>query len=138
MPTKVTLSSRSGEPLVARKQWCVERFGKGDINGVVGREIVPQIPDTRQQEIMRVSAEGKVSEVGKSRAAALVVDLALCRVPADDLRDFDIEQMRRMQRLSRFEQPFFHHPCRRCTKERFEQGRGIDDDHWRSRSARTA
>jgi len=43
------------------------------------REIVPQIPDTRQKEIMRVSAEGKVGEVGDSRAAAFAVDLALCR-----------------------------------------------------------
>ena len=52
---------------------------------------------------MRVSAERKVSEVGESRAAAFAVDLALCRIPANDLRNFDIEQMRRMQRLSRRE-----------------------------------
>ena len=97
------MASRSGETLVARKQRSVERFGKGDVDGIIGREIVPQIPYTRQKEIMGVSAEGKVSEVGKSRAAAFAVDLALCRIPADDLRDFDIEQMRGMQRLSRFE-----------------------------------
>ncbi len=97
------VASRSGKTLVARKQRCVERFGKGDIDGIVGREIVPQIPDALQKEIVRVSAEGKVSEVGKSRAAAFVVDLALCRIPADDLRNFDIEQMRRMQRLLGFE-----------------------------------
>jgi hypothetical protein len=94
------MASRSGETLVARKQRSVERFGKGDVDGIIGREIVPQIPDTRQKEIMRVSAEGEVSE---SRAAAFAVDLALCRIPADDLRNFDIEQMRRMQRLLRFE-----------------------------------
>ena len=97
------MASRSGETLVARKQRSVERFGKGDVDGIIGREIVPQIPDTRQKEIMRVSAEGKVSEVGESRTAAFAVDLALCRIPADDLRNFDIEQMRRMQRLLRFE-----------------------------------
>ena len=97
------MASRSGETPVARKQRSVERFGKGDGDGIRGGEIVSQIPDPRQKEIMRVSAEGKVSEVGKSRAAAFVVDLALCRIPADDLRDFDIEQMRRMQRLLRFE-----------------------------------
>lgn len=102
------MASRGGETLVTRQQRCVERFGKGDVDGIIGCEIVSQIPDTRQKEIMRVSAEGKVSEVGESRAAAFAVDLALCRVSADDLRNFDIEQMRRMQRLSRFEQPFFH------------------------------
>jgi hypothetical protein len=53
-----------------------------------------RIPDPRQKEIMRVSAQAKVSEAGESRAAAFAVDLAPCRIPADDLRNFDIEQMR--------------------------------------------
>jgi hypothetical protein len=97
------MASRGAETLIARNQRGVERFGKGDIDGIVGREIVPQIPNTRQKEIMRVSVEGKISEVGESRATAFAVDLALGRVPADDLRNFDVEQMRRMQRLSRLE-----------------------------------
>ena len=97
------MASRIGETLVARKQWSVERFGESDVDGIIGREIIPQIPDARQKEVMRVSAEGKVSEVGESRAAAFAIDLALCRIAADDLRNFDIEQMRCMQRLLRFE-----------------------------------
>src|ERR1700680_3255192 len=96
------MAGRSGETLVARKQRSVERFGKGDVDGIIGREIVPQIPDTWQKEIMRVSAEGKVSEVGESRAAAFAVDLALCRIPADAPRNFGFERVRRMQRLLRF------------------------------------
>ena len=94
---------RGGEALVARQQRRVERFGKGDVDGIIGGEIVSQIPDPRQKEIMRVSAERKVGEVGESRATAFAVDLALCRIAADDLRNFDIEQMRRMQRLSGLE-----------------------------------
>src|SRR5437763_9570527 len=43
------MASRSGETLVARKQRSVERFGKGDVDGIIGREIVPQIPYTRQK-----------------------------------------------------------------------------------------
>lgn len=97
------MARRSGETLVARKQRSVQRFGKGYVDGIIGRKIVPQIPNARQKEIMRVSAEGKVGEIGKSRAAAFVVDLALYRIAADHLRDFDIDQMRRMQRLLRFE-----------------------------------
>ena len=82
---------------VAREQRSVERFSKGDVNGVVGREIVPQIPDTRQKEVMRISVQGKVCQVGQSRTATVIIDFATRRIPADHLRDFDIEQMRRVQ-----------------------------------------
>jgi hypothetical protein len=50
---------------------------------------------------MRISAQGKIGEVGQSRAATVIIDLAIRRIPADHLRDLDIEQMRRVQRLFR-------------------------------------
>ena len=69
----------------------VEHFGQSDVRGVIGREIIPQVPDARQKEIVWISVQGKVSEVSESHAAALDVDLAVCGVPANDLRNFDVE-----------------------------------------------
>ncbi len=132
------MSGCRGESPVAREQRRVERFREGDVDGVVGSEIVPQIPDTRQKEIVRIPAQRKVGQVGESRATTLAIDLASRRIPADDLRYFNIEQMGRMQRLSRIEQPPFHsYRCRRA-EECLEQSRSVDHDHCRSRSARTA
>jgi len=68
---------------VAREQRSVERFSKSDVNGVVGREIVPQVPDTRQKEVMRISVQGKVCQVGQSRTATVIIDFATRRIPAD-------------------------------------------------------
>jgi len=53
--------------LITREQRSVKSFRKGHVDGIVSREIVPQIPDPRQKEIMRMSAQGKVRKVGKSR-----------------------------------------------------------------------
>ncbi len=84
----------SGQTLITCEQWSVERFRKGHIDGIVSREIVPQIPDPRQKKIVRISAQGKVRKVGESGAAAFATDLAVRRISPDHLRNFDIKQMR--------------------------------------------
>jgi len=80
-----------GQAPVARQQWRVERLGQRHIGGVIGRQIVPQIPNAGQEKIMRVALQGKIVKVSKSRAPAFAIDLTLCRIPADHLRDFDVE-----------------------------------------------
>jgi len=42
-------------------------------------------------------------EISESRTTAFAIDLAIRRVTSDRLRDFTVEQMRRVQRLSRIE-----------------------------------
>ncbi len=44
------MASSGGETLVARDERSTERFGKGDVDGVIGREIGPQIRHARQKE----------------------------------------------------------------------------------------
>jgi hypothetical protein len=85
------MAGRSGKTSVAGNQRSVKHFGEGNVHGVVGREIVPQIPDARQKEVMRISAQRKVSEVSESHATALDVDLAVRGIAANHLRNFDVE-----------------------------------------------
>lgn len=87
---------------------------------------------------MRISPQGKVCQVGEGQTTSHTIDFAIRGVTPDHLRDFDIEQMRRVERLTRSEQPIFHGFCPRCAEKGFKQCRSIDDDHVRSRSARTA
>ena len=93
------VAGRSGKASVAGEQRRVEYFGQGDVHCVIGSQIVPQFPDARQKEIVRISAQGKVGEVVESHAAALGIDLAVCGIPAHHLRNFNVEQMRRVQCL---------------------------------------
>jgi hypothetical protein len=81
---------RSCQTSVAGEQRSIERFGEGDVDGIVGREISSQIPHARQKEIVRISAQRKVGEISESHAAAFVVDLAVSPIPTKNLRDFHI------------------------------------------------
>jgi hypothetical protein len=123
------VAGRGGEPAVAREQRRAKRLGKSNVNSVVGRQIVAQFPYARQKEIVWIPKDRKVGEVGERLAATFRLEFASCRVPANDLRDFDIDQMGRVQGLSRVEQPPFDCRGRRRAKQRFEHGRSIDDDH---------
>ena len=97
------MAGRSGKAPITREQRRIERFGKGHIDGIVSREIVPQIPDPGQKEIVRISAQGKIHKVGECRPPAFAIDLAIRCIAPDHLRDFDIEQMRHVQGLPRVE-----------------------------------
>lgn len=127
-------ASRSQAP-VACQQWRIERFGKHNIGSVISGQIVRQFPNARQQNIMPVSSKRKIGQVGKGQPAAPGIDLAGGSVAPDHLRDFDIEQMRGMECLATAEQPVFDGLRCRGPEKNFEQSRGVDDDHARSRAA---
>ena len=55
---------RSGEPPVAGHDRRLERFGKGYVHGVVRRDVLPQLPRSRQQ--IDVGMTVKI-EVGKQQ-----------------------------------------------------------------------
>ncbi len=116
------MAGGGGQTSVARQQWCVERFGQSDIGSVISRQIVPQRPNAGQKEIMRISYQGKVRQVRERHATALAVDFAIRGVAPDNLSNFHIEQMRRMERLMRREQAIFHEfrclRAEKCFKQR--------------------
>src|SRR5690348_9893837 len=132
------MAGGGGKAAVAGHQWRLERLGQRNIGSVIGRQVVPQLPYARQQEIMRISPRGKVGQIRQGYAATLALDFSSRSVTADDLRNFDIEQVRRVERLAGREQPVFNGPRGRGLEKRFDQRRRVDNDHVRSRSARTA
>src|SRR5260370_33080146 len=92
------MAGRNGETAVQVEQRHVQRFGEGDVDGVIGCEVVPQIPDSGQKETVGIAVQRKVGEKSESCTAMVVVDLATDCVAADRVRDFDVEQMRGVQR----------------------------------------
>jgi hypothetical protein len=75
-----------------------------------------------------VSVQPQVREVSKRHVIAFAVDVAVCRITAQHLCDFDIDQMRRVQGMSGVEEPAFHGFGGRGTQQCFEQCRSIDGD----------
>ena len=110
-PRMVTRCSR--QATIARNQQRIQSFGKCDISRIIGGEIVPQFPDARQQQIVRISLQREIGKVSEGHTPALIVDFATRRVAADHLRHFNVKQMWRMQSVPRVKQPPFHNGCRR-------------------------
>jgi hypothetical protein len=71
----------------------VERLDQRDISGVIGRQIVSQIPNARQEKVVRVSLQREVREVGERHAAVVAVDFASRGITSDHLCDLYVEQM---------------------------------------------
>jgi len=90
------MPGRTGEVAVTGPERRVERFCERDVNSIIGRQIVPQFPDARQKEIVRIPEQRKIGQVGERLSATLRIEFAGCRIPTDDLRDFDVEQMGRV------------------------------------------
>ena len=49
------MPGRGGEAAIAGQQRRIEHFRKRDVNRVVSREVVPQLPNPRQQDIVRIA-----------------------------------------------------------------------------------
>lgn len=90
------VSRRIDETRVSGEERGVEGFGQSHVGGVIGREIVPQFPDTGNEEIVWIPAQRQIQKVGESRATAFAVDLTARDIPANHLGDFDVEQMGRV------------------------------------------
>jgi len=115
-----------------------EGLGKGDIRGIIGGEIVPELPDSRKEDVMGIAGEREVHQVFERLQAPLPIKIPSRRVPAKHLHDLQVEEVRRVQSLPCREQAVGDPRPYPSVEEDLENGRGIDHDQRRSRSARTA
>src|SRR5579864_6994109 len=93
------LTPRSCERPISCDERSIQGFGKSQISGVISRKTVPHLPDAREQDVMRVAGERKVNKVGESFGAAVRRYSGGAHVAAQDLRDFQVNEVRGMERL---------------------------------------
>src|SRR5205085_8456466 len=122
---------------VAGEQRGVERFGEGDVDGVVGGEVFAQRPDAIEERLVRVSFDVERTQVHERDERGVGVDLAEADVATHGLRDLDVEQMWRMQRTCRVSDVRGYGRTARRSQEQLDDGGGVEDDHRASRSERT-
>jgi hypothetical protein len=54
-----TMLGRSGRATVAGQQWGIECLRQDNVNCVMSRKVLPQLPDSRQQDIMCIAVQWK-------------------------------------------------------------------------------
>lgn len=85
---------------------------------------------------MRMTVEIEVGEIFNRLGGAVRGHLPCPHEPPKTLRHFDVRQVRRMDVVVIPKEPGLDPDAERRLQEEFQQGRGIDDDHADSRSAR--
>ena len=94
-----------GQLRVACNQWRDERLGQRQVGGFVRGDVASQLPDARQKRLVRVARDGEIDEILERLHPSFGAEHARRRLPAQHLRDFDIEQMRCVQCLALREKP---------------------------------
>ena len=88
--------------------------------------------------LVRPAAQPKRREVVERLAAPAARNLTGGYVAAKDLSDFEIDEMRRVQRFARTRTVAVDAERSRGAQQDLEEGRSVDHDHRPSRSSRTA
>jgi hypothetical protein len=81
---------RTCETLVICDECGVEGLRQGDVRRVVGRQVVPQRPDSLEQRVVPIAGDRKAAEQIDRRSAARSRDLVSSYVPPKGLGDLDI------------------------------------------------
>lgn len=116
----------------------IQRFRQGQVSGVIGGQAVPHLPNAIEQDEMRIAGKWKIEEIREGFRTALGGDDARALISAQHLRDFQVDQMRSMQRLVLCEEKAVHLPGGGRLQENFKQRGSVDNDQRVFLSARTA
>jgi len=93
------LAARLCQRPISCNERGIQGFSKGQVSGVIGRKTVPHLPDSREQDVMRVAGERKVNKVGESFGAAVRRYSGGAHIAAQNLGDFQVNEVRSMERL---------------------------------------
>src|SRR5919106_2394378 len=133
-----TVSGSPRQRGVPRNQRRIERFRKSKVSRVVGCQVAPERPDSKEENVVWITVQRQIGEIFECLLAPLRVHFAGEGIAPQDLRNLKIEHMRGVQCIFAAEQPLSYPTGCGCVEQHFEQSGSVDDNHCRSRSARTA
>ena len=131
----------SSEPLVAGEQARVgaEHLGQGDVGGVVGGDLVPQLPDPEDEGLVRIADEAGPGEIGDRFGGTTGRYDATEHELAQDIEGLGLDQGGGVERLvlSPGQLAVEQGPRLRAIQQHVYENARVDDDHRLSRSSRT-
>ncbi len=129
------VATSAGEFAVTGEEWGIQGFGEGDVGSVVGGEGVTEVPDARNQGLMVVAFDDELREIAQGFFCAGDGDFLAMHQAAQNLCDFDVEELRCVHALGRCECSIHQAFGERGSQEDFEQRGGVENDQRLSRSA---
>jgi len=93
------MTRRGRKSRVARDKGNVESLGESDVDRIERCQILAQIPSTFQKGRMRIPRQREIKQVVNRLTGTSRGNDAGHRLTSQNLGDFDVEQMRGVQRL---------------------------------------
>jgi hypothetical protein len=133
------VSWRRGHPVVSGQQRAGERLGQGDVLGVIGTEVVPQLPRAVDESQGWVPDQRQDFEVIKRLSRSRSADFPAPLPASEHAEDLDIKQVRGCQLAGHTDETACDLFMLASVEKPVENGGRIDDDHaGSSRMARSA
>jgi len=123
---------------VSREEWGLQRLRKSEIGGIISRQAVAHLPHAVEQDEMRITGKWKIDEIAESFGTPFSGDDGAAHVSPQDLRDFDVDKVRSMQRLIGGEDEWVDTPSCGRLQQNFKKRGSIDNDQRLFLSARTS
>jgi hypothetical protein len=130
------VSGRFGEWMIAGDDRRLNRFGEGDVHGVVRGNVVSQLPRTTQQIEMGVTMEIEVGEIRNRFVGTGGRHFTGAHETSKALNDLDVQEMRRVELVLVTKETGLYACAARGLQEKLQERRGVDHDHADSRSSR--
>lgn len=92
------MATRPREARIERHERCAESFGESDVCRIVSCEVIPQLPDAPYEGRMRVPVDRKIQKPVQRVLRSPARNLSTADVPTENLRHFQVNQVRRMER----------------------------------------
>ena len=115
----------------------LKRLREGEIAGVVGGEILSQVPNPQGERIVRPPAQAERGEIVERLARPSGRNFAGGGISPQNLKDLEVDKMWRVEGLAALKQTLFDGWRGWGAEQDFEDGGGVDDDHRELRSSRT-
>jgi hypothetical protein len=124
---------------VARQQHGVgERLCQRQVEGIVGGEVVPQLPHASAEWRVRVEDQAHLAEFRDRAICLRSAHSALAQEPPNRVEDLRLDQLRSMKRFiqSAGQLPCDGLDCSTSAEQELNQNRRVNDDQCVSRSSR--
>ena len=94
------MSGTRSQRAIPRDKRRPEFFGQRDVSGVIGCPIVAEFPNPRHENAVRITVEQHVKVILEDLTSARRRDFTAPVEPAQSVEDFNVDQMRDVNRLS--------------------------------------
>ena len=84
---------------ITSDQWSSKALCEHKVGGIISGEVVAELPDLRKEEVMRIPVEAEIQQVLQRLIGTTYGNGALAYETAEYLRNFEIQEMRSMQRF---------------------------------------